>query len=226
MTQTDAIRSINFFAGLSDAQASALAGIANTLSAQRGKEIFHEGEEAAGLFGIIDGKIKIAKLSPMGKEQILHILGPGELFAEVPVFAGRNYPANAVAMEDSRLLFIPRRAFRDMLAQDPDLAMGMLAILSTRLRDFARKIEALSLKEVPERLAAHLLLLRAEQGKDKLRLDLPKGQLASLLGTIPETLSRVLKKMTEAGYIAVDGNDISVADPAGLDALAQGLERL
>lgn len=226
MTQTDAIRSIHFFAGLSDAQATALAGIANTLSAQRGKEIFHEGEEAAGLFAIIDGKIKIAKLSPMGKEQILHILGPGELFAEVPVFAGRNYPANAVAMEDSRLLFIPRRAFRDMLAQDPDLAMGMLAILSTRLRDFSRKIEALSLKEVPERLAAHLLLLRAEQGKDKLRLDLPKGQLASLLGTIPETLSRVLKKMTDAGYIAVDGNDISVADPAGLDALAQGLERL
>lgn len=226
MTRPDTIRAIQFFSGLTDGQAAALAGIANTMPALRGKEIFHEGNEAEGLFGIIEGKVKIAKLSPMGKEQILHILGPGELFAEVPVFAGRNYPANATAMEDSRLLFIPRKAFRDMLAGDPDLAMGMLAILSTRLREFARKIEALSLKEVPERLAAHLLLLRAQQNADKLRLDMPKGQLASLLGTIPETLSRVLKKMTEAGYISVDGNDISVTDAEGLDALAQGLERL
>jgi len=226
MTRPDVIRAIQFFSGLTDAQATALAGIANTIPASRGKEIFHEGVEAAGLFGIIEGKVKISKLSPMGKEQILHILGPGELFAEVPVFAGKNYPANATAMEDSRLLFIPRKAFRDMMAGDPDLAMGMLAILSTRLREFSRKIEALSLKEVPERLAAHLLLLRAQQGKDKLRLDLPKGQLASLLGTIPETLSRVLKKMTEAGYINVDGNDIEVANAEGLETLAQGLERL
>lgn len=226
MTRPDTIRAIQFFSGLTDAQAAALAGIANTMPAQRGKEIFHEGNEAEGLFGIIEGKVKISKLSPMGKEQILHILGPGELFAEVPVFAGRNYPANATTMEDSRLLFIPRKAFRDMIAADPDLAMGMLAILSIRLREFTRKIEALSLKEVPERLAAHLLLLRAQQKTDRLRLDLPKGQLASLLGTIPETLSRVLKKMTEAGYISVDGNDIAVADAERLDALAQGLERL
>ncbi|EPR37494.1 transcriptional regulator, Crp/Fnr family [Desulfovibrio sp. X2] len=226
MTQTDLVRAIDFFNGLPDAQAAALSAIAHTERAPRGKEIFREGEEAAGLYGVLEGRVKIAKLSPTGKEQILHILGPGELFAEVPVFAGKSYPATAAAVDDSRLLFIPRRAFRDMLAGDPDLAMGMLAILSTRLREFARKIEALSLKEVPERLAAHLLLLRGEQDSDRLRLDLPKGQLAALLGTIPETLSRVLKKMAEAGYIRVEGSQVTVADTDGLSALAQGLERL
>lgn len=222
----DIIRSISFFNGLPDGQAQSLARIANTRKAERGAEIIREGDEAAGLYGIVEGKVKVFKLSPLGKEQILHILGPGELFAEVPVFAGGAYPASAMAMEDSRLVFIPRRAFRDLVAGDPDLALNMLAILSIRLKGFARTIEALSLKEVPERLAAHLLLLHADQGRARLRLDLPKGQLASLLGTIPETLSRVLKKMTEAGYIDVEGNEISIHDADRLQALAEGRERL
>lgn len=222
----DIIRSISFFNGLPDGQALSLARIANTRRVERGAEIIREGDEAAGLYGIIEGKVKVFKLSPLGKEQILHILGPGELFAEVPVFAGGAYPASAMAMEDARLVFIPRKAFRDLVAGEPDLALNMLAILSIRLKGFARTIEALSLKEVPERLAAHLLLLHADQGRARLRLDLPKGQLASLLGTIPETLSRVLKKMSEAGYIDVEGNEIAIHDAARLQALAEGQERL
>ena len=93
----------------------------------------------------------------------------------------------------------------------------MLAMLSLRLRRFANQIESLSLKEVPGRLAAYLVYLAEEQGSStQVTLDIPKGQLASLLGTIPETLSRIFGKMTEEGLIRVEGRTILIDDFEGL----------
>jgi len=95
--------------------------------------------------------------------------------------------------------------------------MNMLAVLSMRLRRFATQIENLSLKEVPARLAGYLLYLAEEQGNvERVELDISKGQLASLLGTIPETLSRIFAKMSEEGLISVDGKLISLLDLEGL----------
>ena len=111
-----------------------------------------------------------------------------------------------------------------MLAAEPDLALNMLGLLSLRLRQFVKKLEDLSLREteVPARLAAHLLLLRAESRKRVLSLDLPKGQLAAYLGTIPETLSRVLRRLADDGTIAVTGNSVEILDQARLEVLASG----
>ncbi len=100
---------------------------------------------------------------------------------------------------------------------NPSLALNMLAMLSLRLRRFATQIENLSLREVPGRLAAHLLYLAEEQGSpNRVILDIPKGQLASLLGTIPETLSRIFAKMTDEGLIRVEGRTIYLDDLEGL----------
>jgi CRP-like cAMP-binding protein len=105
--------------------------------------------------------------------------------------------------------------------------MNMLAIMSLRLRRFARMIEDLSLKEVPGRLATYLLL-SSEQARsaNRLRLDLTKVQLASLIGTIPETLSRILAKMANQGFIRLDGPTIEILDRDGLTDLAAGQIRL
>ncbi len=93
----------------------------------------------------------------------------------------------------------------------------MLAVLALRLRRFATQIESLSLKEVPGRLASYLHYLMEEQQRvDKVVLDIPKGQLASLLGTSSETLSRIFNKMTEEGLIRVEGKTISILDAEGL----------
>lgn len=93
----------------------------------------------------------------------------------------------------------------------------MLAVLSFRLRKFATQIENLSLKEVPARLASYLVYLSEEQGNDEVvELDISKGQLASLLGTIPETLSRIFSKMNDQGLIEVNGKRITLLDPEGL----------
>ncbi|NOX24821.1 MAG: Crp/Fnr family transcriptional regulator [Deltaproteobacteria bacterium] len=194
---------------------------------KRGGLIFSEGDPGSGFYVVVTGKVKIFKLSPDGKEQILHIFPPREPFAEAAIFAGDPYPAHAVAMSASRLFFFSRRSFLELIRSKPDLAMNMMAALSMRLKKFTAMIEALSLKEVPGRLATHLLLLSEQQDHSaEIRLDLAKNSLASLLGTIPETLSRILAKMTGQGLIEANGKVIKILDIDTLEDLAAGERRL
>lgn len=201
------------FSGIPEAQLDEVAAIAVAKTCRRGESIFFEGDEGTGFYMVVEGQVKIYKMSFGGKEQILHIFGPGEPFGEVPVFHGQPFPANAMALVNSSLLFFPRRQFVDLVTANPSLALNMLAMLSLRLRRFAAQIESLSLREVPGRLAAYLVYLAEEQGgTGQVTLDIPKGQLASLLGTIPETLSRIFARMTEDGLIRVDGRTILIDD--------------
>lgn len=163
------------------------------------------------------GKIKVFKLSYEGKEQILHIYGPGHSFGEVPVYAGKNFPASSMALEKSVILFLPRDKFVDLITQTPGLGMNLLADLSRRLREFTIQIENLSLKEVPARLAAYFLTLSKEQKNEKqIVLPISKAQLSNLIGTTPETVSRILKKMMDASYIKVETKTILIEDYEGL----------
>ncbi|MCI5121624.1 MAG: Crp/Fnr family transcriptional regulator, partial [Candidatus Electrothrix sp. AUS4] len=145
------------FKGLAPPPLQQIADSASIKKFQRGETIFFEGNEATGFYMVGQGRVKIFKMSLDGKEQILHIFGPGEPFGEVPVFHGNPYPANAVSLEASSMLFFSRRKFIDLINSTPSLALSMLAVLSMRLRRFAAQIESLSLKEVPARLAAHLI---------------------------------------------------------------------
>lgn len=214
---------VPLFEGLIGEQVHLLASIAEIRKYPRGKIIFTEGEIAAGLYILQAGRVKIYKLSSEGKEQILHIFGPGEPFGEVAVFAGVQFPAYAEAIEQSETLFFPRKKFVDLITKDPSLAMNMLAMLSKRLRYFTQLVENLSLKEVPQRLAAYLLVLaNVKDEEDTIELDIAKGQLASLLGTIPETLSRILSKMAGQGYIEVEGRQIKLFDKQSLESISRG----
>ncbi|NOQ46809.1 MAG: cyclic nucleotide-binding domain-containing protein [Desulfobulbaceae bacterium] len=211
------VASSHLFGGLPKSQLQEVERIGVLKQYQRGETIFFEGDKANGFYMAVEGKVKIFKMSFEGKEQILHIFGPGEPFGEVPVFHHKHFPANAVTLAKSSLLFFPRHEFVNLVVENPSLALNMLAMLSLRLRRFATQIENLSLKEVPGRLASHLLYLAGEQGRDDMViLDVPKGQLASLLGTSPETLSRIFAKMTDEGLIRVEGKNIYLQDLEGL----------
>ena len=206
-----------------DEQIERLAGIVERRKYARGQTIFTEGEKAEGFYVLKTGRLKIFKLSSEGKEQILHIFGPGEPFGEVAVFTGGQYPAHAESLEASEALFFPRQKFVDLVMKDPSLSMNMLAVLSKRLKYFTQLVENLSLKEVPQRLAAYILVLAgAKETGDSVELDIAKGQLASLLGTIPETLSRILNKMITQGCIEVEGRHIRLLDRQSLENLAMG----
>ena len=221
------IGSIPFFEELPNEQIEDLSMIITDQVFDRGQIIFSEGDDGNGFYVVVSGRVKIFKLSPEGKEQILHIFGPGDPFGEVAVFAGQHFPANAEAMESSRIFFFPRESFSNLIKNSPSLALNMLAILSKRLRRFANLIDDLSLKEVPGRLAAHLLYLSGQaEGTEQLELNITKTQLASLLGTIPETLSRILGKMSKQGLIESDGRRIKILDHEALEELAESGGRL
>ncbi len=189
---------------------------------EKGALVFAEGDPGEGFYIVVEGQIKIYKLSLEGKEHIFDIFGPGEPFGEVPVFSGDVFPATAEAVKKSRVLFFPRKRFIDLISADPTLALNMLAVLSKRLRHFTTQVENLSLKEVPGRLAGYLILLSEEQqNQSEVSLHISKGHLASFLGTIPETLSRILKKMSEKDLIRVNGKKIRLLDFEGLKILAE-----
>ena len=215
------IKNAPLFNGLPEQYLENLRQIALEKSYTRGETIFLDGDDGDGFYVVLDGKVKVSKISSEGKEQILHIFGPGEPIGEVPVFTGTPFPANAQALSKSILAFFPKKKFIALIDANRSLALNMLAVLSKRLHYFTVQVENLSLKEVPERLAAYLLLLSREQeDTDKVTLPISKGQLASLLGTIPETLSRIFTKMNTSGLIAVNGKEIRILDPAELEMLS------
>jgi len=221
MNKTIAAQSI-LFKDLPAHHLDAVLKIAVKKTLEKGEHIFSEGDPGSGFYIVVEGQIKIYKLSMEGKEHILHIFGPGEPFGEVPVFSGDVFPASAEAVKKSGVLFFPRDRFISLINEDPTLALNMLAVLSKRLRQFTVQIENLSLKEVPGRLAGYLLLLSEEQqNQSEVTLHISKGHLASFLGTIPETLSRILKKMSEQGLIQVNGRKIKILDFEGLEILAE-----
>jgi len=216
-----ALGGVKLFEGLPKEQLASLASIALLKRVKAGETLFEAGQPGTHFYAVVSGKVRVFRSAPSGKEQILHVFGAGEAFAEVPVFEGKTYPASAQALEDSVMVSIARKGFVEVLRREPELALGVMALLSARLRAFVTQIAQLSLKEVPERLAGYLLLLRAAQNTDDLTLDLPKGQIAAYLGTIPETLSRALKKLTDQGLIEISGNRVRLLDSEALAHLAE-----
>ncbi|HOP85786.1 MAG TPA: Crp/Fnr family transcriptional regulator [Syntrophorhabdaceae bacterium] len=218
----NSLKYIPLFKGLFDRQIEELSKIAMRYSFLKGKIIFSEGDEADGFYVLLSGRVKIFKVSRDGKEQILHIIEAQEPFGEVPAFAGKRFPANAEAIEDTIALFFPRESIIQLMKNDPSIALNMLALLSQRLRQFTDLVEGLSLKEVPQRLAAYMLLISDREKTDNIELNINKKQLASLLGTIPETISRILAKMVVKNLIDVNGKRIKLIDKRALEELAYG----
>ncbi len=217
------LANVPLFKGLPEDQLGRIAGIALAREYRRGEIVFSEFDAANGFYVPMRGRIKIFKLSSEGKEHVLHIMGFQEPFGEAAVFSGGRFPAHAQALEESLLIFFPAPAFVDLTRRDPTLAMNMLALLSRRLKEFAGLVEQLSLKEVPGRLASYLIYVsdRAE-GAALIELDIPKTLLANVLGTIPETVSRVLGKMASEGIIEVEGRRIGLLERKKLEELSQG----
>ncbi|MCX5811912.1 MAG: Crp/Fnr family transcriptional regulator [Proteobacteria bacterium] len=211
------------FKGLTERQLKELSTIGLDCTFKKGQTVFSDGDDANGFHVLQSGRVKIFKLSYEGREQILHIIVPGEPFGEAPVFAGERFPAYAEALEDSGTIFFPRSSFIELINKDPLIAMNMLAILSQRLKRFTQLVENLSLKEVPQRLAAYLLYsIETKEDHDNFELNIAKGQLASILGTIPETLSRILSKMVNQNLIRVQGRTIKLINKKGLEELSSG----
>lgn len=220
-----ALAGIALFKGLSEAQLRAVEGLAVRKKFDRGQVVFLEGSVASGFYVVASGVVKVYKTSFEGKEQILHIFGPGEPFGEVAVFEGGLFPAHAMVVEPGELIFLEKDALKRLMSQDMTLTTNMIAALCRRLRDFARLVENLTLKETPARLAAYLLHVGELKGADEFELDVSKGLLANFLGTTRETLSRALTRLADMGCVRRDGRRIILTDRDELERVAEGETR-
>ena len=185
--------------------------------------IFSEGDPAAGFYIVAEGKVKVYKLSAGGKEYIMNVFSGGQTIAEITVFSGKDYPAYAQAITNSILLFLPKLQLLDILREYPEIALRMLAALSERQRRFAEMIEDLSLRDVSCRLAKYLLKLSQEKKSNTFSLDMQKSELALKLATVPETLSRNLKKLKTRKMIFLKDNRVTIINPEALRQLAENL---
>ncbi|WP_055073513.1 Crp/Fnr family transcriptional regulator [Pseudanabaena sp. 'Roaring Creek'] len=201
------------FKGLSLEQLIPLVEIAQLQKFQKGEMIFLQDSPATGFFMVQTGRVKVFKMASNGKEQILHLLGKRDYFAEVPALDGKAFPASAIALVYTELIFFPRLAFLDLLHQYPAIAIGMLMSLATHSRKLVHMVEELSCRDVPQRLASYLLGLRDRgNGANVVTLDVTKTQLAATLGTIPATLSRAFYRLSSEGLIAIAGSQIELLD--------------
>ena len=216
---------IPLFNGMDEDHVRTLEGRTRRIRLARGEALFLEGDVARGFYVVTLGRVKVYKSSPLGREQILHVVGPGESVGEVAMFSGDTFPATAEALVKTEAVFIPKQALLDMVTREPDVAMALLAGLSRRLREFARLIEDLSLRDVQDRLAAYLLYQsRDTPSAGALTLPLSKTQLASILGTVPETLSRAFQRLSKEGLVSVRGQTVQIKDRPALQKAAWSRE--
>jgi CRP/FNR family transcriptional regulator len=225
MEHKEILKKSLLFSGLDDEYLAEVATIAVKRTFARGEALFSEGEPATGFYLLAAGNLKLCKISPDGKEKVLHFVHPMETFAEAAFFGDGRYPAEARALEKGEVLFFPREAFMGLLERNPRFSLNLIVSLSLLLRKFARQIEELSFAEVPARLAAYLVTLAEKksttfQGKTYLDLEMKKGELASHLGTVSETLSRTFRKMKEEGVIEVEGSRVIIHNMARMKEMA------
>lgn len=176
-----------------------------------------EGEPGEAIFFLKAGRVKISKQAEDGREHILHFIHPGEVFAEVVMFDGGPYPATAEAVEDSKVGMIRNTDMDRVTLANPGIALGMLKIMSRRLRMAQKQIQELALMDTARRMASTLLFLAAEQGvpcRDGMAIDmsLTNQDLASMIGTSRETANRILGDMRRQKAINVDRKQIVITD--------------
>jgi CRP/FNR family transcriptional regulator len=211
------LSNIFLFSSFAEKELNLLESSTSLKKVGKGEQIFSEGLDASAFFIVVSGKVKIYKVSPDGKEHTLHIHGHEDLVAEAAIFDSMLYPASCMALEDSTLIRISREGFLNLIKRHPELSLKMMSSYSKRLRQFVSKIEELSLKDIKSRLASYLLEnSTVENGTTVCRLKYSKKELSSLLGTIPETLSRSFAFLKQKGLIVEKDSLIIIPDPEKL----------
>jgi CRP-like cAMP-binding protein len=218
----EALLHSNLCAHFDERDLEAIAGISSVRRFARKEMLFLEGDPADGFFSLVEGKVRIYKSSHEGKEYTIHMISPGQLFAEAAIFQGKNYPANCAALEDSIVVYFPKMAFIELLTRMPVISLKIIGSLSAFLREYNQIVENLSLKEAPARLASYLMNEYDRIPGEVIVLRMSKSALSDRLGTAGETLSRNLRKLSDLGIISVANKEIKILDSARLSEIASG----
>lgn len=213
------------FGGLDEAALGTMAAHAVERRYERDEVLFIAGEEARGLYVIVEGAVRAFRESLDGREQVIHVERAGATVAEVPVFDDGPFPSTVAAEEPTVVLFIDKRDVRRLCLEHPRIGLAALKVLAGRLRRCAELVEALSLREVGQRLARFLLAeARAKGTRDGAGLHLTLAhtnqQIAARVGSVREVVSRALTRLQHDGLIALEGRSLTVPDERKLAAFA------
>ncbi|MBI4336971.1 MAG: Crp/Fnr family transcriptional regulator [Chloroflexi bacterium] len=221
--RSEELRALPYFARLDQQALGVIALVVQELPANRGEVLFHEGDPSRGLYFLVRGTVKISRISPEGREQVLLIVGPGQTFNEVPVFDDGPCPATATALEPSLLGLIPTDVVRRLVQQYPPVAEGVLRVFAARLRGLAGLVADLTHLDVTGRVAKFLLTYHTSSGQQSLRLT--QQDLASIVGATREVVARTLRHLEEQGCILREGGGVELTSPEKLEAVLNSSAR-
>jgi len=213
----------NLLSGLSGASMRRITDALAVRTVPRNTTLFLERQEGESLFVLVSGSVKLQRVSDEGREVVVNVVQPGEMFAEVILFEDSRYPVTAVAAEESQVIEIPKRKVHELLAEE-DFRNEFLGGVMRKLRFLVDQVYVLTSCDVRERF---LRFLRRRYGlRERYRLVVPKKDIAAVLGTTPETLSRTLAELQDDGYISMQGRELSVFAAAWQDFwIDDGAER-
>lgn len=215
--QKQCISIVPIFNHLNQEEMNDIVTCTNSTSYSRGNTIYRAGENSDGLYIVHKGRVKIYRLSDNGKEQLVRILKPGDFTGELALFTASVHDAYAEAMEPTELCVMARENFQQFLLKYPAISLKVLSEFSSRLGKAEKHAASIAMESVETRIAMYLADLIEEQHTHIVRLPMSRKDIASHLGTTPETVSRKLAEFENAGSIKqVNQKDIEIID---LDAL-------
>jgi len=217
MSNIDYLKEIPFFSEISEENLAELDNISKVRHLKKGTILFIEGNKAESIFIVKDGKIKISKISSVGKEYIIKIMESGDIFAESTLFIGGEYPATAEAVEDAQIIEIKNSDIENLILKNSAIARSIIKLMAKRLKNIAVIIENLALKDSIGRTASVLLIFAKERGiptKEGIlvEIELKRHELANLVGTSRENISRILSQMDRDGIISLSKDKILIKD--------------
>ncbi|MBF0606107.1 MAG: Crp/Fnr family transcriptional regulator [Magnetococcales bacterium] len=230
MTNDMDLKEVGFFKGLNDGEIKDIVPYLQHVSYKKREMVFSEGERSEWLYIVIEGKVKITKLSNEGKEIILELIQTKELFGAVAVFKDFPYPANAVAMDPTTALKVSRKDLLKLLDRYPTLMLSLASLIGDRMKDSYEMLKSIALECVESRIAS-LLLKLADKSADKvppggeegsvIDLRLTRQDIADMVGTTVETSIRTFSKFKKEGLIIEHNGRIIINDRIGLQMYSQ-----
>lgn len=215
MDEKELLRTVPIFSELSEEDITGLGRLSIRKRYPKDTVIFFENEEGDFFFMILEGRIKVTILGDDGREVILSLLGPGDFFGEMALLDNEPRSATAIAVEDSELLSLHRTDFQGVLADNKSITVGLIRVLTSRLRRANHQISTLALLDVYGRVARVIVDMAREEGrrlKDG-RIAFRRAthqEIANRIGTTRETVTRMLKDLERQGLIHVEGKELVV----------------
>ncbi len=205
------LRSVTLFKELTDADLAVIEELATTKTVARGSVILSEGEIGDSLYVITEGRVKVFIGDEEGREVILKMLGAGDFFGELSLIDRQPRSASVAALENCTMQVLSHKTFQQCLASTPRIAVTVMTALAKRMRDADRKISTLALMDVYGRVAHTLLELAVDiDGKLVVGEKLSQQDIANMVGASREMVNRILKDLSERGYISIESKQITI----------------